>query len=112
METITGKAITILIGLGYCESYWLMVLLISACEKFKSSMYQIAISGTILHVLNLFFYTVVMDYQLSPYLMGDQGIGTWALISGVMVNLINIHIYLFITVRMYTFMKVNVYSDS
>jgi uncharacterized membrane-anchored protein len=111
VKTTTGIAVTVLVGLGYCESYWLMILYISESRKFQSAMYQIALAATVFHALNLLFYTVVMDYQLSPYLMGDQGIGTWALLCGVMSNIINIFIYGFIILRLYTFMKVIIKCD-
>jgi hypothetical protein len=111
VKTTTGIAVTVLIGLAYGESYWLMILLISENRKFQSSMYQIALAATFFHVLNLLFYTVVMDYQLSPYLMGDQGIGAWALLCGAMSNIINILIYGFIILRLYTFMKVIIKCD-
>jgi hypothetical protein len=106
VTTTTGIAVTAIIGLAYGESYWLITLFISESKKFKSTLYLTALAATIFHVLNLLFYTVVMDYQLSPYLMGDQGIGTWALLCGVMSNVINILIYWFIILRLYTFMKV------
>jgi hypothetical protein len=112
VKTTTGIAVTALIGLGYGETYWLIILLISESRKFKSAMYQIAIAATFCHVLNLFFYTVVIDYQLSPYLMGDQGIGAWALLCGVISNIINILIYWFIILRLYTFMKVKIILTS
>jgi hypothetical protein len=35
-------------------------------------MYQIAYAAAILHTLNLIFYTIVLDYQISPYLMGGS----------------------------------------
>jgi hypothetical protein len=88
-----------------------MILLISESRKFKSAMYQIAVAATFFHLLNLSFYTVVMDYQLSPYLIGDVGIGAWALLCGVMSNIINILIYWFIILRLYTFMKVIINCD-
>jgi hypothetical protein len=106
LKTTTGIAVTALIGLGYGESYWLIILLFSESKKFKTAMYQIAVAATFFHVINLLFYTVVMDYQLSPYLMGDRIIGTWALLCGVMSNIVNIIIYWFIIFRLYTFMKV------
>jgi hypothetical protein len=106
LKTNTGIAVTLLVGLGFTESYWLISLLISQSKKFKGAMYQIAFVATILHVTNLVFYTMVLDYQLSPYLMGDQQLGVWALFCGVMGNLINILIYWFITLRLYMFMKV------
>jgi hypothetical protein len=106
LTTTTGIAVTALIGLAYGESYWLITLFISESKKFQSTLYQTALAATLFHILNLLFYTVVMDYQLSPYLMGDQGIGTWALLCGVMSNIINILIYWFIILRLYTFMKV------
>jgi hypothetical protein len=106
LKSTNGIAVTVLIGLGFCESYWLMTLLISESKKIKSKMYQIASAAAFLHALNLFCYAIVLDYQISPYLMGDRQLGVWALLCGVMGHLINILIYWFITVRLYMFMKV------
>jgi hypothetical protein len=106
LKTINGIAVTVLVGLGFTETYWLITLLISESKKFKSAMFQIASTATILHSMNLAFYYMVLDYQISPYLMGSQQLGAWALLCGVMGNLINILIYWFITLRLYMFMRV------
>jgi hypothetical protein len=106
LKTINGIAVTALVGLGFTETYWLITLLISESKKFKSAMFQIASTATILHSMNLAFYYMVLDYQISPYLIGEQQLGAWALLCGVMGNLINILIYWFITVRLYMFMRV------
>jgi hypothetical protein len=106
LKSSNGIAVTVLIGLGFCESYWLITLLISESIKIKSKMYQIASAAAILHAFNLVCYTIVLDYQISPYLLGDKQLGVWALICGVIGHLINILMYWFITIRLYMFMKV------
>jgi hypothetical protein len=106
LKSTNGIAVTALIGLGFCESYWLITLLISESKKFKSKMYQIASAAAFVHAFNLVCYTIVLDYQISPYLLGDKQLGCWALICGVMGHVINILMYWFITIRLYMFMKV------
>jgi hypothetical protein len=106
MKSTNGIAVTVLIGLGFCESYWLITLLISESIKIKSKMYQIASAAAFIHTFNLVCYTIVLDYQISPYLLGDKQLGVWALLCGVMGHLINILMYWFITIRLYMFMKV------
>jgi hypothetical protein len=108
LKSTNGIAVTVLIGFGFCESYWLIALLISESKKFKSKMYQIASAAAILHAFNLFCYAIIMDYQISPYLLGDKQLGVWALLCGVMGHLINILMYWFITIRLYMFMRVNI----
>ena len=101
-----NSVVTFLIGFGYGETFEVLALLFCHWHRFRSALYRIAFAAVVLIVANLCIYTVLVDYQTTPYTIPNKIIGTWALLIGFLTCFINFLIYGFIGLRLKMFYTV------